>query len=126
MDRYEEWLSVVQEDLKAANKLISGDDAIILPAAFFAQQSAEKALKAFLIYKKQPLKRTHDLVQLVKGCIKFDAKFESLLDCALHLNPYVTQSRYPDAMMCIPSVMAIQKLIDYAMEILQFVEEATS
>jgi len=45
------WLAKADEDLAAAKCLLDADVPLPLPAAFHIQQSAEKMLKALLIWK---------------------------------------------------------------------------
>ena len=60
------WIAKASGDLKSSKKLIKDDDDTLDSAAYFTQQSAEKALKAYLIFKNQPIPRTHDLEKLLK------------------------------------------------------------
>jgi HEPN domain-containing protein len=59
------------------------------------QGSAEKYLKAFLIWKGWELKKTHDLVELLGYCVDYEADFADLKEDCLLLNEYITQGRYP-------------------------------
>lgn len=65
-------------------------------ACFSAQQSAEKALKAFLIYKKGRFGKIHDLVSLLGQCTKADSSFTRLKKKVAKISRYYIQSRYPD------------------------------
>jgi len=68
----------------------------IFIACYHCQQAAEKALKAYLIFKNIAFNRTHDLVMLQGQCLDCDKNFGDLLvDCSI-LTPYVTQARYPN------------------------------
>ncbi len=111
MQKHEEWLFIAEDDLRGAKKLIAGDDPVISPAIFHTQQCAEKALKAYLAYKKQPPKRVHDLVMLLVNCMEFDKSFETLSDDALELNPYLSESRYPDDAFVIPDLTTVKNAI---------------
>jgi HEPN domain-containing protein len=71
-----DWVAKASGDLKASKKLIKDDDDTLDCAAYFTQQSAEKAFKAYLIFKQQPIPRTHDLEKLLKDCIKYDGTFD--------------------------------------------------
>lgn len=63
---------------------------------FLSQQTAEKALKAYLFSKKEKLLKSHNLPLLNERCKKFNPNF-SLLDLAVDvLNQYYTDTRYPD------------------------------
>jgi len=66
MKQHEAWLLKAENDLKSAEKLVKGSSPILDTSVFHAQQCAEKALKAYLAFKKQPLQRTHDLVPLIE------------------------------------------------------------
>ncbi|MEA1904749.1 MAG: HEPN domain-containing protein [Candidatus Hadarchaeota archaeon] len=58
----------------------------------FAQQAAEKALKALQIKKLGRFERTHDLIMLAKSV---DAPIEVIQLCEL-IAPFYTITRYPD------------------------------
>ena len=96
MQDHNEWLKFAFEDLKAAKKLISGEDPLIGSATFHTQQCAEKSLKGFLAYSGAPLRRIHDLTALVSFCKKIDAEFLDIESEAASLNPYLCQTRYPE------------------------------
>lgn len=63
--------------------------------AFHCQQAAEKALKAFLTWNDVPFRRTHDLAELSRQCMAFDASIESICLRAEVLTPYAWVFRYP-------------------------------
>lgn len=54
-------------------------------------------MKAFLIYHRKPLERTHDIEVLVDLAAEIDANFRTLLDAADALTPFATRFRYPNA-----------------------------
>ena len=62
---------------------------------FLCQGSAEKYLKAFLIWNGWELKKTHDLEDLLVFCMDFDPEFENLKEECVLLNEYITGARYP-------------------------------
>jgi len=95
MEIYNQWLKVAADDLLSAKKLYETGDPIKTTASFHAQQCAEKSLKAFLAFRKQPLIRTHDLENLISLCASFESNFTQLLPKALFLNSYSTTFRYP-------------------------------
>jgi|GEM_PF-2404838 len=62
MDEYtkKEWLSWIRRainDFKSAKKLFSGKNKFLDTAVFHCQQSVEKILKSFLVFKELSLKR---------------------------------------------------------------------
>ena len=64
-------------------------------ALFHCQQTAEKALKAFLTFHDQPFRKTHDLTSLGKECANIDATLAALVDRLDDLSEYAWAYRYP-------------------------------
>jgi hypothetical protein len=60
------WLAYAQQDLAAANVLLSHVDVPRRIACFHAQQGVEKALKASLVGSDIEFLKTHDVVVLVE------------------------------------------------------------
>lgn len=118
MQSHEAWLKIAQEDLQAAATLLQVE--LFSAAAYFCQQSAEKSLKAYLIFKKHTILKTHDLLQLSELCIKFDSSFEKVIPAADILNPFSTKFRYPSEY-DIPDFDEANNAIEHAQEILTFV-----
>lgn len=116
-----DWLAKATSDLKSSRKLIKDDDETLDSAAYFTQQSTEKALKSYLIFKKQPIPRTHDLEKLLANCMKFDSSFNNLLEDSLVLSPFAVYSRYPDDRFFIEQEEVIEA-IKRAKKILRFVK----
>lgn len=52
MHEYREWLVSEESDLKTAKRLLDADEEFVRYIAHYAQQGAEKLLKAFLVFKK--------------------------------------------------------------------------
>jgi len=65
-------------------------------ASYHCQQCAEKALKAFLIYKDIEPPKIHDLKLLCKMCLDIDGSFADIAVLCAHLTPYGVTVRYPD------------------------------
>ncbi len=93
MHRHEEWLRLAKEDLAVAKALLKLE--FFATVTYHCQQSAEKALKAYIVLKNQPILKTHDLEKLLEICLNFDKKFIKLISAANFLNPYATKFRYP-------------------------------
>jgi|SRR3990167_7179649 len=93
MDEYKLWLKKALDDLSWTKHNIETKE--YAGACFSAQQAVEKALKAYLLYKGESLRRTHDVVILLDGCIEFDKSFIKLEKLVEKLFPYYSTTRYP-------------------------------
>lgn len=89
------WLSKARQDLRSAEWLLTSPDQLYSAVGFHCQQSAEKALKAFLTWRDEPFEKTHSLVALVGKCMPYDQSFEELRQPATTLTPYAVTFRYP-------------------------------
>ena len=115
MPGHKDWLRKAYGELKAA-KLLKQDNEIFDIAAFHTHQCAEKILKGYLIFKRNSIPKTHDLKELLYACIKIDPIFIEFLHDALALNPYVTNTRYPNDFFFIDEE-GIQNAIQHAEQI---------
>jgi HEPN domain-containing protein len=59
-------------------------------------QCVEKALKGYLLFKCVLAKKTHALEYLLELCWEHDVDFFILKNDVKKLDPFATQSRYPD------------------------------
>lgn len=116
-----DWIVKASGNLSASKKLLAGDDSTLDFAAYATQQSAEKALKAFLVFKAQPIPKTHDLEKLLLTCAKFDESFLMLRYEIMRLLPYATYTRYPDDYFDIDRNEVMQA-IEHAEKILLFIK----
>lgn len=90
-----EWLRYADGDLMVAQREISYEAPIYHTICFLCQGAAEKFLKAYLIAQGWPLKKTHDITDLLKDCMAYDPAFDVLLPYGAILNEYITAGRYP-------------------------------
>ena len=88
------WIAKADEDLAAAERLLSIDDSLAAVVCFHSQQAVEKLLKALLVFAGVPFARTHDVIQLVQMLPSHLALAISLADLA-PLNRYAVEARYP-------------------------------
>ncbi|GBD96675.1 MAG TPA: HEPN domain-containing protein [Nitrospirae bacterium] len=95
MKQHEVWLIKAENDLKSARRLSESSDPILDTAIYHTQQSAEKALKAYLAFKAQPIRKVHDIELLLESCSVFDKDFNQFVDDADILTPYNVAFRYP-------------------------------
>lgn len=90
-----EWLRKAANDLATAERVLD-DPPIPDTAAFHCQQAAEKALKAYLMWRDQPFRRTHDLKELLAQCAELDDAFNALAQAADRLGDFAVAARYPE------------------------------
>lgn len=94
------WLAQAREDLTTAEYNRQGGR--YYAAVFFAQQAAEKALKALYVQAMNDLApKTHNMVRLAKVL----GAPEEVVEAAIELNPEYFTTRYPDAAVGIPAEM---------------------
>ena len=89
------WLRLADNDLHLAQIALAEE--IYPQACFLCQQAVEKALKAYLLARQQPLIRSHVLPRLQYLAEQLDASFEQLDDVCSVLTEYYIDTRYPDA-----------------------------
>jgi len=90
-----DWLSFARENLLFAKAGMKEDFSPYHTICFMCQGSAEKYLKAFLLWKGWELKKTHDLSEILDFCCGYDDSFEHLFPQSELLNEYITEGRYP-------------------------------
>lgn len=96
MDKpYITWVDYATRDLASAKHLFTLIPIPIEIICYHCQQSAEKFLKAYLIFKNIAPKKTHDLEELFKECRKFDEKFTFIEDECSNLTDFAVNTRYP-------------------------------
>jgi HEPN domain-containing protein len=91
-----EWLDKAGADLATARRELRARiepnyDAV----CFHAQQSAEKALKAVLQESNVNIPKTHQLMDLLGLCVKFEAAYLMLQADLMSLEGYAVMFRYP-------------------------------
>ncbi len=115
------WWSLALDDLDTAQKNVGIGKYHV--AALFAQQAAEKALKALYIKRFNELRKTHDLVFLA-GKLGIP---NSYLTICKQLDPVYLQTRYPDISGRLPQSMFnkadAEELVKISGEILQWVKK---
>ena len=65
---------------------------------FDAQQAAEKALKALLLYHKIPFRFVHDIAELLTVLEQNGISFSEEMRAAAELSEYAVEARYPGPM----------------------------
>jgi HEPN domain-containing protein len=119
------WIVKAQHDLLAAQKLSSDSEIYADIAIYHCQQSAEKAIKGFLILHDRAFPRTHDLRLLVQLALVLNPSFQNYQEAAELLTPYATAFRYPSDIMQ-PTAEELQEAIERASEIFNFITSLLS
>lgn len=95
-EEVQDWISKAETDYKAALDLARRrKDPLPEVVCFHCQQCAEKYLKAFLISRKVPFPKVHDLIALKNLCVAQDGAFELVHDLLDGLEGYDAAIRYP-------------------------------
>jgi HEPN domain-containing protein len=88
------WLTYAREDLAAADELLESPNVVKRVACFHAQQAAEKAIKAALIFAERKPPRQHDLKKLCDA-LPEGWLVKAIAEEADRLSPWAAESRYP-------------------------------
>lgn len=91
----ERWLRQAEYDLKAAEWNLDGG--FHAPACFWAQQSAAKALRAFLFIMKEDARETRSVVELLDRAITYEEGFKEFVGSSGRLDLYYKTTRFPDS-----------------------------
>jgi HEPN domain-containing protein len=89
------WIIHAEEDFSAAKALFRLRKPLLSGVCFHAQQSAEKYLKALLIFKDKDFPKTHDLPSLNTMCNKAGIITGLDLQQLVDLTEYAVRRRYP-------------------------------
>ena len=116
------WMVKAWRDLETARRAATGDPPFFDVAVYHCQQSAEKAVKAFLVHHGKTHEKTHDIEVLVDLACEIEAGFANLTDAADALTPYATRFRYPNATFAVePKPSEYNEAVQHAQAIYDFV-----
>lgn len=90
-----QWIGKADKDLAIAEADVTRPERAEY-VAFNCQQAAEKYLKAYIIANNLKFRYTHDLVELLRICLKNDPSFSKLSTFVEELTPFYIESRYPE------------------------------
>ncbi len=123
MNQYEDWIKKAESDLASSKVLLNNIPPILDTSVYHAQQCAEKALKAFLVFKTGLFVKKHDLSFLLGECNILDSDFENISDEADLLAPYDTAYRYPGLSSDFePEYLEAKEAVQFSQKILDFVK----
>ncbi len=98
MDRISEcnkWVNFAENDYEAATLLQKYNKQLLEIICFHCQQCVEKYLKAYIIKQNGEIKKTHNLEEILKICIKHNIDFKEIKDNCIDLSDYAVETRYP-------------------------------
>ena len=90
------WLAQAEADRETVTVLVAGDRYYM--ACFVAQQTAEKALEAFLYASGEDPVYGHSVFQLCRRCGAIDRAFADLAPRVKNLDQYYVETRYPNGL----------------------------
>jgi HEPN domain-containing protein len=89
------WVRKCLKDLRRAESALASAEPDTEDALFHLQQAVEKVLKAYLVWRDQPFRKTHDLLELSALCREVDPELSEPLQGLAPLTRYAWESRYP-------------------------------
>jgi HEPN domain-containing protein len=89
-----QWLGKAFDDLRVCRRL-AGEPDLSAIAGFHAQQAAEKALKAFLVWHQIEFSKSHDIGRVLELVASADSELATMIKGATVLTPFGVQYRYP-------------------------------
>ncbi len=92
-----DWISLANTDLIGAKALFEMGVNFFGLAVFHAQQSAEKSIKAYLVFQSVRVPKTHDIGELLVLVELKDKHLLKLLSPCVELTDYAVAYRYPDS-----------------------------
>jgi HEPN domain-containing protein len=93
----EDWLKRARSNLVRA-KLPKLDEALWEDYCFDAQQAAEKALKALLLFNNIPFRFVHDIAELLTLLEQNGLELPEEIRAGAELSDYAVEARYPSPM----------------------------
>lgn len=91
------WINYAETDIRAARTLLESEQFFPRQVCFLAQQSAEKAIKAILVYEEVNFPKNHDLDRL-RDLMPVGWKIKQQFPDLAELTIWAVESRYPGDM----------------------------
>lgn len=90
------WLKQAEYNLQVAESNFK--EGFHFASCFMSEQSAQLALKAYIIYRTGRYTTFHSIEKLAEECLKYSKNFEKIVDYGRILDRYYIPTRYPDAL----------------------------
>ncbi len=118
----DKWIEKAKHDIDTAflNHHYAGYTDV---TCYFAHQTVEKSLKAFLIYHSIRFKKIHHLPKLLVMCIGKEQRFTEFDETCQTLNDYYVETKYPMDISVVYTKEEAEEAINLAQEIYDFVKE---
>ena len=113
----QDWFRLAAKDLKRAEHLLNFDDPE--GSGYHLQQTVEKYLKGFLLWKGWKLKRIHDLEVLLNDALKYESALEQYRNLCRKISGYYIIDRYPLPSAASLTKEEVQSAIDEAKELIK-------
>lgn len=94
-DEIDQWLMIAEQDLLLAKTGRTSRKVLYNLLCFHAQQSAEKCVKAVLLFYGHSFPKTHDIANLFNLLRQNNIEIPELIKEAEDLTDYATKTRYP-------------------------------
>jgi HEPN domain-containing protein len=114
------WLAYAQRDLNAAQTLLTQGDTFTQQVCFLAQQGAEKALKAGLIFEQIEFPFRHDL-DMLRNLLPGNWNCHQVCPSLKELTFWAIEGRYPTST-AEPTHRVAQAALDLAGQVLTSVQ----
>ena len=92
------WMRLARDDMATVELLMTEHKKRVEIILYHCQQTAEKALKAYLVFNSTLVGNTHDLMLLLQTCARLNQKFHSprMLNHCAYLNRITPDVKYAD------------------------------
>lgn len=118
-----DWILKAESDLKVAKDELATEEPATDAICFHSEQCAEKYLKAYLIFYRQEIPRTHNVAELIYRCAEVNVQFKILLNTDIPLlTSYAVVMRYPGEEL-FPPIKEAQEAVKLAEKVKTFVME---
>jgi HEPN domain-containing protein len=121
-DLVQRWLVYAKSDLELA-RVDLPESVLLETLCYHAQQAAEKALKAVLVFYGVNIPRTHNVGALIDLAAEYTDISEAIRDAAI-LTDYAVSSRYPSFVEAVEredyetALELADRVFDWAMQII--------
>ncbi len=104
------WLLRASEDLRAGRHDLTASPPLLNDVAFHSQQCAEKAMKAYLVHREQPFRKTHNLTELGGAVARLEPSLAELMRSASLMTEFAWRFRYPGELATVSQEDAMRAL----------------